>query len=194
MTPVLDFPFRFGGDASAGLLPWDSLLEKRVVSGVSMADVGPHRQFDRFLPEFLCRRGSADATGMLQAGMLGNRPTFGVGDTRGKAFPRDLQTRPRGWRRTRTSDNVSITSIAKGFRIDCWMQKSSWVLKLEIEREEDGRWIAEVPDLPGVMVYGDTRQVATAKVQALALRVLADRLEHGEMSAEPVRVRFIEAA
>lgn len=98
------------------------------------------------------------------------------------------------WVRTRNSGNASITSIAKGFRIDSWMQQSSWVLKLEIEREEDGRWIAEVPDLPGVMVYGDTRQDAIAKVQALALRVLADRLEHGEMSAEPVRVRFIEAA
>lgn len=53
-------------------------------------------------------------------------------------------------------------------------------MKIEIEREDDGRWIAEVPDLPGVMVYGKTRQEAIAKVEALALRVLADRLEHGE--------------
>jgi len=68
------------------------------------------------------------------------------------------------------------------------------VLKLELEREEDGRWIAEVPELPGVMIYGDTREHAIARVQALALRVLADRLEHGEMSAEPIRVSFVEAA
>ncbi|MBI5386606.1 MAG: type II toxin-antitoxin system HicB family antitoxin [Verrucomicrobia bacterium] len=53
-------------------------------------------------------------------------------------------------------------------------------LKIEIDREEDGRWIAEVPDLPGVMVYGQTRAEAVAKVEALALRVIADRIEHGE--------------
>ena len=53
-------------------------------------------------------------------------------------------------------------------------------LRIEIEQEEDGRWIAEVPDLQGVMVYGATPQEARAKVQALALRVVADRLEHGE--------------
>lgn len=53
-------------------------------------------------------------------------------------------------------------------------------MKIEIEREEDGRWIAEIPDLPGVMVYGDSRNEAISKAEALALRVLADRLEHGE--------------
>ncbi len=53
-------------------------------------------------------------------------------------------------------------------------------MRVEIEQEEDGRWIAEVPDLPGVMVYGPTRGEALSKVKALALRVLADRLEHGE--------------
>ena len=53
-------------------------------------------------------------------------------------------------------------------------------MNIEIEREEDGRWIAEVPDLPGVMIYGQTRDEAISKVKALALRVLADRLEHGE--------------
>jgi predicted RNase H-like HicB family nuclease len=51
---------------------------------------------------------------------------------------------------------------------------------VELEREDDGRWLAEVPDLPGVMTYGQTRDEAVAKVQALALRVLAERLEHGE--------------
>lgn len=53
-------------------------------------------------------------------------------------------------------------------------------MKIEIEREEDGRWIAEIPDLPGVMVYGDSRNEAISKAEALDLRVLADRLEHGE--------------
>ena len=53
-------------------------------------------------------------------------------------------------------------------------------LTLELEREEDGRYLAEVPDLPGVLAYGATQEQAVARVQALALRVLADRLEHGE--------------
>jgi predicted RNase H-like HicB family nuclease len=53
-------------------------------------------------------------------------------------------------------------------------------LLIEIDREEDGRWIGEVLDLPGVMAYGETREQAIARVQALALRVIADRLEQGE--------------
>jgi len=53
-------------------------------------------------------------------------------------------------------------------------------MKVEIEKEDDGRWLAEVPELAGVMAYGKTRQDAVDKVEALALRVLADRLEHGE--------------
>ena len=51
---------------------------------------------------------------------------------------------------------------------------------IEIEREKDGRWIAEVPDLPGVLAYGKTRKQAVSKAKALALRVMTDRLEHGE--------------
>lgn len=53
-------------------------------------------------------------------------------------------------------------------------------LTVELEQEDDGRWIAEVPALPGVLVYGATRQQAVDSARALALRVLADRLEHGE--------------
>ncbi|HKR66033.1 MAG TPA: type II toxin-antitoxin system HicB family antitoxin [Thermoanaerobaculia bacterium] len=49
-----------------------------------------------------------------------------------------------------------------------------------LERETDGRWIGEVTELPGVLVYGTTRDEAVAKAKALAFRVLADRLEHGE--------------
>ncbi len=53
-------------------------------------------------------------------------------------------------------------------------------LTIEVEQEDDGRWIAEVIELPGVLIYGATRGDAIARVQALSLRVLADRLEHGE--------------
>jgi predicted RNase H-like HicB family nuclease len=53
-------------------------------------------------------------------------------------------------------------------------------LTIEVEQEEDGRWLAEVPELPGVLTYGQTRQEAIEHVQALSLRVLADRLDHGE--------------
>jgi predicted RNase H-like HicB family nuclease len=51
---------------------------------------------------------------------------------------------------------------------------------IEIDREDDGRWMAEVSDLPGVMAYGQSREEALARAKALALRVMADRLEHGE--------------
>ena len=60
------------------------------------------------------------------------------------------------------------------------IHKGDNVLRIESEREEDGRWIAEIPELSGVMAYGATQREARAKVEALALRVLADRLEHGE--------------
>jgi predicted RNase H-like HicB family nuclease len=51
---------------------------------------------------------------------------------------------------------------------------------IEIEKEDDGRWLSEIPELPGVLAYGQTRDEAVAKAKALALRVLADRIEHGE--------------
>jgi predicted RNase H-like HicB family nuclease len=57
-------------------------------------------------------------------------------------------------------------------------------LAVETEQEEDGRWLAEVPQIPGVLAYGGTRQEAISRAQALALRVLADRLEHGETPPE----------
>ena len=55
---------------------------------------------------------------------------------------------------------------------------------VEIDRETDGRWIAEIPDLPGVIVYGQSRDEAIARAEALALRVMADRLDHGESIPE----------
>ncbi len=63
-------------------------------------------------------------------------------------------------------------------------------LRIDIEQEEDGRWVAEVPDLSGVMVYGKDRDQALALVQALALRVLAERLEHGEAAPDLIDVSF----
>jgi predicted RNase H-like HicB family nuclease len=54
------------------------------------------------------------------------------------------------------------------------------MLGIEIEREADGRWIGEVPALPGVLAYGASAAEARAKAAALALRVVAERIEHGE--------------
>lgn len=65
--------------------------------------------------------------------------------------------------------------------------------RVEIERETDGRWIGEVPGLPGVLAYGRTRDEALAAVKALALRVVADRLEHGEAAPNLGRITFTAA-
>ena len=65
--------------------------------------------------------------------------------------------------------------------------------KVEIEQEADGRWIAEVLELSGVMAYGATADEATAKVQALALRVVAERLEHGEAGPDLLSISFAAA-
>lgn len=61
-------------------------------------------------------------------------------------------------------------------------------LSIESEREDDGRWLAEVPQLPGVLAYGASRDEALSRAQVLALRVLAERLEHGERAAEPIHI------
>jgi predicted RNase H-like HicB family nuclease len=66
------------------------------------------------------------------------------------------------------------------------------MLTIEVEREEDGRWIAEVTDLPSVLAYGQTRQEAIERVQALSLRVLADPIEHEE--SVPGRAQDFTAA
>jgi predicted RNase H-like HicB family nuclease len=66
-------------------------------------------------------------------------------------------------------------------------------LTIETERETDGRWIAEVPELPGCLAYGATESEAAAKAEALALRVLADQLDHGERKPVDVTIR-VEAA
>jgi predicted RNase H-like HicB family nuclease len=67
------------------------------------------------------------------------------------------------------------------------------MLGIESEREEDGRWLAEVPALPGVIAYGGTETEARARVKALALRVIADRLDHGEPLPSEI-AKLFEAA
>jgi predicted RNase H-like HicB family nuclease len=73
-------------------------------------------------------------------------------------------------------------------RSDATLTKTTF--SIELEREDDGRWLAEVPAIPGVLCYGTDRDDAVARVQALALRVIADRLEHREAPAEYVNVTF----
>lgn len=68
------------------------------------------------------------------------------------------------------------------------------MLKIETEMEDDGRWLAEVPALPGVLAYGATRDDAVRKAKALALRVCADRLEHGEDIPPELQKTFTSAA
>ncbi len=67
------------------------------------------------------------------------------------------------------------------------------IFTIEHEREEDGRWIAEVPELPGVLAYGATADEAMAKAEVLALRVLAERLEQNEAGPQPISIGFAAA-
>ncbi len=67
------------------------------------------------------------------------------------------------------------------------------VFRVEIEQETDGRWLAEVVELPGVLAYGQTREEALAKAKALALRVVADRLDHGETGPDLPSISFAAA-
>jgi predicted RNase H-like HicB family nuclease len=63
-------------------------------------------------------------------------------------------------------------------------------LSVELEQEADGRWIADVAELPGVLAYGDNSGDTRAKAQALALRVVADQLEHGEAGPDLLSISF----
>jgi predicted RNase H-like HicB family nuclease len=67
------------------------------------------------------------------------------------------------------------------------------IFTVEIEQEDDGRWIAEVLELPGALAYGQTPEEAKAKVQALALRVIADRLDHAEAGPDLLSISFAAA-
>ena len=89
---------------------------------------------------------------------------------------------------TATRDILQASEFAAVIVEYCMM-----TFRVEIEQEEDGRWIAEVTDLSGVLAYGQTQEEAKAKVQALALRVIADRLEHGEAGPDLVSISFAAA-
>lgn len=65
--------------------------------------------------------------------------------------------------------------------------------RVEFEQEQDGRWIAEVVDIPGVLAYGKSKEEAMLKAQALALRVLAERIDVGEVSSMPLTISFLAA-
>ena len=69
---------------------------------------------------------------------------------------------------------------------------SKALLTIEFDREDDGRWIAEVTELPGVMVYGNSKEEALARVQALAFRVLADRIEQDMSTRNSVTFQIRE--
>ncbi len=95
------------------------------------------------------------------------------------------------------SPDLSISSYAPPL-VGCSGLLDSWpewyipgmTFSIEIEREDDGRWLAEIPTLAGVMCYGQDRDEAVARVQALALRVIAERLEHREAPSEFLNVTF----
>ena len=100
-------------------------------------------------------------------------------------------TLKRAPRRVRPLDALLPTTRERGL-VDT---RRGWYIPgvtftIELEREEDGRWIAEVAALPGVLCYGQDRDEAVAGVQALALRVIADRLENREEPAEFLNVTF----
>ena len=67
-------------------------------------------------------------------------------------------------------------------------------LTIRLLRESDGRWIGEVPELPGVTVYGDTADEARVKAKAIALRVIAEEIEHGELKPDSDMLQFSIAA
>jgi predicted RNase H-like HicB family nuclease len=83
-----------------------------------------------------------------------------------------------------------ICSMRKGLKRKTEMAR----IEIELEQEDDGRWIAEIPALPGVMVYGGSQEEASRLVEALALRVIAERLEHSEPIPEIVEEAFLVPA
>jgi predicted RNase H-like HicB family nuclease len=76
---------------------------------------------------------------------------------------------------------------------EMWRSREGRDMRIEVEMETDGRWIAEISDLSGVLAYGATQDEAIRKAKALALRVLADRLEHGEQIPELTNVFAVPA-
>jgi predicted RNase H-like HicB family nuclease len=87
------------------------------------------------------------------------------------------------------SERSSFQYLAIASRYDL-LEVADMTYTVEYEREDDGRWLAEVVELPGVFAYGVSSDEAITKAQALALGVLADRLEHGESKPEFVSISF----
>ena len=159
-------------------LPGDVIA--RVPAGDELQD---GRQFQRFRDPEAIRFGGtpADLEARLATANLGI----------GKANPASTL-------RARSGTSLSVRrSVAyQQFRISLFggppdeVYRSVVTLTIELEREDDGRWLAEVPSLSGVLCYGRDRDEAVAKAQALALRVIAERLEHREAPAELLKVTF----
>jgi predicted RNase H-like HicB family nuclease len=110
----------------------------------------------------------------LRVPMLPRRTTRAVPRIKGAMRPRwrGRETTTRTKRKREPLDSLGINGIR-------WRS-----MTIELEEESDGRWIAEVMELSGAMVYGQTRDEAVSRAKALALRVMADRLEHGESIPE----------
>ena len=88
--------------------------------------------------------------------------------------------------------NVGRHSLARDKL--CFIKESRMKFSLECEREDDGRWLAEVSQLPGVLAYGTSANEAMAKAEVLALRVLAEQLEHGETLPLDISISIPAAA
>ena len=95
------------------------------------------------------------------------------------------------YRRALSTLLLGCTLLVSHDRID--LEVILMTFTIQYEREDDGRWLAEVLELPGVLAYGETSDEAIAKAQALALRTVADRLEHSESAAEFVNISFAAA-
>ena len=97
------------------------------------------------------------------------------------------------WKRPFIDDQYLFCDYSPAeYVVSVWRKADQMKLHVEYEQEEDGRWIAEIPELPGVMCYGTSRNDAAAKVEALALRAIADRLDEGEMAASPITIETME--
>lgn len=91
-----------------------------------------------------------------------------------------------GAKRTQRAESLIGWLSCSGARSVTYCRRRPMTLTIEFERETDGRWIAEVPELPGVLVYADTQDKAAQLARALAFRVLADQIEAGEVGAVDV--------
>jgi predicted RNase H-like HicB family nuclease len=85
---------------------------------------------------------------------------------------------------------VALSIISIDCFQDTWRYTNVVNVSIELDREDDGRWIAEALELPGVMTYGETREEAISNTERLAIEVIADRIRHGELPASSLNVSF----